>query len=163
MDAVYVEVAGRQRSPGSTVVIDDPRAFLRRADPYDLIVVAMPQPTSGQSNRFYTAEFFSECRARLAAGGIVAFELDMPENVLTPLVSLRAGSILAAAGSVFPFIEILPGTSAVVTTSREPLPADAAVLASDGATRGLSTRLVTPRVPAVPLSRTTVARRSVAC
>ncbi len=144
MDAVYVDVAGGQRSPGSAVVIDDPRAFLRRADPYDLIVVAMPQPTSGQSNRFYTAEFFSECRARLARGGIVAFTLDMPENVLTPLVSLRAASILSAVGSVFPFVEILPGVSAVVTASRDPLPADAAVLTERWRTRGLATRLVTP-------------------
>jgi spermidine synthase len=144
MDGVYVAVAGGVRAPGSAVVIDDPRAFLRRAGPYDLIVVAMPQPTSGQSNRFYTSEFFTECRSRLADGGILAFRLDVPENVLTPLVSRRAASILSAAKSAFPFVEILPAASAVVTASREPLPASASVLAERWHTRGLSTRLVTP-------------------
>jgi spermidine synthase len=144
MDAVYVDVAGGHRPSGSTIVVDDPRDFLRRAGQYDLIVVAMPQPTSGQSNRFYTAEFFSECRARLGRGGIVAFRLEMPENVLTPLVSLRAASILAAAGSVFPFVEILPGASVVVTASQEPLPAAPAVLIERWHTRGLTTRMVTP-------------------
>ena len=144
MDAVYVDVAGRRRPSGSTIVTDDPRAFLRRPGQYDLIVVAMPQPTSGQSNRFYTAEFFAECRSRLARGGIVAFTLDMPENVLTPLASLRAASILAAARSVFPFVAILPGASAVVTASQEPLPAAADVLIERWHTRGLATRLVTP-------------------
>jgi spermidine synthase len=144
MDAVLVDIGGRQRSSDSAVVIDDPRAFLRRAGQYDLIVVAMPQPTSGQSNRFYTTQFFSECRARLASGGIVAFKLDVPENVLTPLVSLRAASILAAVGSVFPFVEILPGASAVVTASREPLPTVATALADRWRARGLATRLVTP-------------------
>jgi spermidine synthase len=144
MDAVYLDVAGGRRQPGSTMVIDDPRSFLRRVGQYDLILVAMPQPTSGQSNRFYTAEFFAECRARLAGGGIVAFTLDMPENVLTPLDSLRAASILAAVGSAFPFVEILPGLGAVVTASREPLPTAAAVLIDRWRARGLATRLVTP-------------------
>ncbi len=128
MDAVYVDVAARQRPAASAVVVDDPRAFLRRAGQYDLIVVATAQPTSGQSNRFYTAEFFADCRSRLTGGGIVAFALDTPENVLVPLASHRAASILSAARSVFPFVEILPGASAVVTASREPLPADAALL-----------------------------------
>jgi spermidine synthase len=144
MDAVYLDVAGRQRKSGSAIVIDDPRAFLRRAGPYDLIVVATAQPTSGQSNRFYTAEFFAECRSRLASGGIVAFTLDMPENVLTPLASHRAASILAAVGSAFPFVEVLPGASAVVTASREPLPGTAAALTDRWRARRLTTRLVTP-------------------
>ena len=144
LDAVYVGVAGRRRPSVSTVVVDDPRAFLRRAGSYDLVVVAMPQPSSGQSNRFYTAEFFSECRSRLADGGILAFALDVPENVLTPLVSLRAASVLSAAASVFPFVEILPGGSVVVTASRQRLPGDAAVLVDRWRTRGLATRLVTP-------------------
>ncbi len=68
----------------------------------------------------------------------------MPENVLTPLVSRRAASILSAAASVFPFVEILPGASAVVTASREPLPAAADVLTERWRARGLAARLVTP-------------------
>jgi len=144
MDAAYVAIAGRQRPSDPAVVIDDPRAFLRRSGQYDLIVVATAQPTSGQSNRFYTAEFFSECRSRLTRGGLVAFALDVPENVLTPLDSHRSASILSAASSAFPFLQILPGAIAVVTASSDPLPAAAAVLAERWRARGLATRLVTP-------------------
>ncbi len=144
MDAVYVNVAGGRRPSGSAIVMDDPRAFLRRAARSDLIVVATAQPTSGQSNRFYTAEFFAECRQRLDEGGVVAFRLDMPENVVTPLVALRTASILAAARSVFGFVEVLPGTSALVAASGQPLPGTADALIDRWQSRGLSTRLVTP-------------------
>jgi hypothetical protein len=41
-------------------------------------------------------------------------------------------------------VEVLPGASAVVTASREPLPAAADVLTERWHTRGLTTRLVTP-------------------
>ncbi len=144
LDRVFFEVADRLLGLGPAPIFDDPRDFLRRSGVFDVIVVATAQPTSGQSNRFYTAEFFAECRQRLAGGGIVAFRLDMPENVVTPLVALRAASILAAARSVFAFVEVLPGTSALVVASGRPLPGRADALIDRWQSRGLSTRLVTP-------------------
>ena len=76
MDRTYVEV-GRRLARAPDVVVADPRRFLKssRGDssntavsaPFNLVVIAMPQPTSGQANRFYTREFFEECRQRPGA------------------------------------------------------------------------------------------------
>jgi spermidine synthase len=126
------------------VVFDDPRDFLRGAGEFDLVVVATPQPTSGQSNRFYTAEFFAECRQGLAEGGVLAFRLDMPDNVVTPLVALRVAGILSAARSALPHVELLQGMSALVIASARPLPASADVLVERWQSRGVTARLVTP-------------------
>ncbi|HEY5387771.1 MAG TPA: hypothetical protein VIL79_07690, partial [Thermoleophilia bacterium] len=144
IDRVFFDIANRRLHLGSTPVFDDPRDFLRRKETYDLIVVAMPQPTSGQSNRFYTAEFFEECRRRLATGGVLGFRLALPENLVTPLLAMRTASIVAAARSAFPHVELLQGASALVLASTAPLPAQADVLIDRWHTRGLVTRLVTP-------------------
>ena len=144
LDRTYVHVGERQMGLRSTAVFDDPRDFLRRSGQYDLIVVAMPAPTSGQSNRFYTAEFFGECRRHLAPGGVVGFRIELPENVLTPLLALRTASLVFAARSAFPFVDVLHGTSGIALASSTPLPAGADVLARRLEDRGLLTKLVTP-------------------
>ncbi len=144
LDRVFFDIANRRLHLGSTPAFDDPRDFLRRQGVYDLIVVAMPEPTSGQSNRFYTAEFFAECRHRMAPGGVLAFRLALPENLVTPLLAMRTASIVAAVRSAFAFVELLQGTSALVLASAAPLPAGADVLVDRWQARGLSTRLVTP-------------------
>jgi hypothetical protein len=144
MDRVFFELADRRLHLGPAPVFDDPRSFLRRGNTYDLIVVATAEPTSGQSNRFYTAEFFGECRRRLAPGGVLAFRLALPENVITRLLAVRTASIVAAVRSTFPHLELLQGSSALVLASTAPLPSGPDVLISRWHVRGLETRLVTP-------------------
>jgi spermidine synthase len=144
MDRVFFELSDRRLHLGPPPIFDDPRSFLRRASSYDLIVVATAEPTSGQSNRFYTAEFFGECRRRLAPGGVLAFRLALPENVVTRLLALRTASIVAAVRSAFPHVELLQGTGALVLASAAPLPSGPDVLISRWHARGLTTSLVTP-------------------
>jgi spermidine synthase len=144
MDRVFFELADRRLHLGPAPTFDDPRSFLRRENTYDLIVVATAEPTSGQSNRFYTTEFFGECRRRLAPGGVLAFKLALPENVITRLLALRTASIVAAVRSNFPHVEILQGSSALVLASTAPLPSGPDVLITRRQVRGLETRLVTP-------------------
>ena len=45
-----------------------------------MILIGMPEPTSGQANRYYTQEFFRECATRLAPAGIVGLRLHTAEN-----------------------------------------------------------------------------------
>ena len=144
MDHVYFELSGRRLGLGPAPIFDDPRSFLRRERTYDLIVVATAEPTSGQSNRFYTAEFFAECRRRLAPAGVLAFRLALPETVVTPLLALRTASIVAAVRSAFPHVELLQGASALIFASTAPLPAGPDVLIDRWHARALTTRLVTP-------------------
>ena len=144
LDRVFFELSDRHLRLGPPPIFDDPRSFLQRERTYDLVVVAMPEPTSGQSNRFYTAEFFAECRRRLAADGVLAFRLALPENLITPLLALRTASIVAGVRSAFPHIELLQGTSALVFASAAPLPSGPDVLIDRWRARGLTTKLVTP-------------------
>jgi spermidine synthase len=124
------------------IIQDDPRQYLEKCPSYDLILVGMAEPSSGQANRFYTQEFFRQCCRKLRKDGIIAFSLQSSENLWTPQLSRRMSSIYRAAGSVFPEVLFIPGTRNVVLGSASPLIRDPAVLASRLDSRGIKTRLI---------------------
>jgi spermidine synthase len=122
----------------------DPRQYLKQPGAYDLILVGMPEPTSGQSNRFYTEEFFREGAARLNPGGVFALRLRSAENYWTPMLRERMRSVHAALVRVFPYVVFLPGTSNVILASREPLPTSPEILIDRWRERNVTARLVSP-------------------
>lgn len=122
----------------------DPRSFLDRAQTYDLILIGLPEPESGRTNRFYTREFFAACAARLAPGGVLALRLRSAENLWTPVLARRMASIHRALREVFPATVVLPGTTNLLLASRAPLERDPAVLGGRLPARDPATRLVTP-------------------
>jgi spermidine synthase len=124
--------------------IADPRRFLNRPGSYDLILVGMPEPESGQANRFYTREFFARCRQRLAADGVLAFRLRGAENLWTPNLARRTTSIHRALSAVFTDVVVLPATTNVFLASSTPLPRDPSILAERLDTREIRARLVIP-------------------
>jgi spermidine synthase len=128
---------------GVHVVSSDPRRFLRNSDGYDLILVGMPEPTSGQANRFYTREFFEQCAARLNPGGILGFRLRSAENIWTQPLIHRTASIYRALNDIFPEIVVLPGTTNIITASRNRLPHTPEVPIKRLNDRKLNPRLVT--------------------
>jgi spermidine synthase len=109
------------KDPRVRVILADPRSFLKERGTYDLIMVGMPEPISGQANRFYTVEFFGQCEAKLNPGGILCFRLPSAENLWSPQLLWRTASLYRALTSVFNDILFLPGTTNVVTASRKPL------------------------------------------
>ena len=123
----------------------DPRHFLKnRVFAWDLILVGMPEPSSGETNRFYTREFFAQCAARLYPGGIVALRLPTAENLWTPQTIRRTASVYRALASVFPEILVLPGAMTVITASAASLPRSPEILNDRLRERGFQTRLVSP-------------------
>lgn len=130
--------------PRVRIVHEDPRRFLRAGRPYDLILVAMPEPDSGLTNRFYTAEFFELCTRRLAPAGVLAFQLPAAGNVWTGWETQRAASIHRAVREALPHVVALPGTRLTVVASPAPLPAGPAPLVARLEQRGLTPRLVVP-------------------
>ena len=132
------------RSREVELSIGDPRRFVDNAAQYNIIFIGAPDPTSGQTNRFYTAEFFERCRGALAAGGVLALRLRSSENVWTPFVAYRNTSIYRALTSAFRDVVVLPGATNVVVASEAPLPRDPVLLAGRLKDRGVPTRLVTP-------------------
>jgi spermidine synthase len=126
------------------VHFSDPRNFLGRSTNYDLMLIGMPEPDSGQTNRYYTAEFFRLCAGRLRKDGILAFRLKASENRWTPQQAARARSIYSSLEASLPEIRVLPGDAATFIASREPLPEDPDVLVARLEARHIKTRLLSP-------------------
>ncbi|MBE3099740.1 MAG: hypothetical protein IMZ44_21705, partial [Planctomycetes bacterium] len=132
------------RAPAVRVSFADPRRFLRTSGRYDLILIAMGEPDSGQTNRFYTREFFDACAARLTADGVLGFRLASAENLWTPLLTGRMVSIHRALGAVFRDTVTLPGPTSLVLASRVRLPRDPGELSARFLERHLGSRHVSP-------------------
>ncbi|HUH66788.1 MAG TPA: hypothetical protein VLZ07_10185 [Syntrophales bacterium] len=126
------------------ITFADPRRFLENSGRYDLILIGMPEPASGQTNRFYTEEFFRLCEARLNQGGILAFRLRSAENIWTLPLTHRTVSIYRALASVFPSVLFLPGETNIVTASAGPLSNAPEVMSRRLMERKIATRLITP-------------------
>lgn len=130
--------------PRVRIIFADPRRFMQDANAYDLIAVGMPEPVSGQANRFYTREFFSACARLMKPGAVLALRLKSGENLLTPAARERMESIYAALGAVFPYVLFLPGDTNIVTGSFAPLPEDPEVLVERWRSLALPTLFVSP-------------------
>ncbi len=126
------------------IIVADPRRFLLTAGKYDLIMAGMPEPMSGQSNRFYTREFFRDCSSRLEKGGVLTFRLRGAENLWTPQLISRNASIYGALKAVFPHVVMLPGVTNIIIASHDTLGVDPDIYATRLNSRKISARLVTP-------------------
>ena len=123
---------------------DDPRRFLKDSDAFDLILVGMPGPSSGQSNRFYTVEFFKQCAERLKPGGVLAFRFKSSENIWTQYVVYRNTSIYLSLKSVFHDVLVLPGGTNTIIASHTSLNRNPLKLIDKFTNRKINTRLITP-------------------
>jgi len=126
------------------MIFADPRAYLKKSETYDLILVGMPEPSSGQTNRFYTREFFEQCAAKLNPGGILGFRLRTAENLWTVPLRRRNASIYRALQSVFPYVLFFPGATNIVTASCAPLPCTPETMSLRLLERRIKTRLISP-------------------
>jgi len=124
------------------IIFADPRQYLKKSVKYDLILVGMPEPASGQANRFYTREFFRQCSEKLKPGGILGFRLKTAENLWTMPLIRRSASIYSALRDVFPEVLFLPGATSVVTASGAPLPRTPEIMSRRLHDLKITTRLI---------------------
>ena len=122
----------------------DPRGYLQSSPRYDLILVGMPEPASGQTNRFYTREFFALCAERLKHDGVLAFRLRAAENMWTPQLLRRTASIYRALQAEFTDVVVLPGVTNIILAADFRLPRDPQLLGERLITRKVGARLVSP-------------------
>jgi spermidine synthase len=111
------------------LLLGDPRRLLPLAERFDLLLSALPEPSTGRANRHYTAEFFARCAASLSDDGVLAIRLRMAENLWTPRQAHRAAAVYAALATAFTDVVVLPGADTVFLASNAPLERDAEVLA----------------------------------
>ncbi len=132
-------------NPNVKIIIDDPRSYLNNCSKYGVILIAMPEPSSGQTNRFYTKEFFEKCSSKLRDSGIVSLRLRSSENLWTVQLAKRNAGIYKALKTVFKNVIALPGTTNILLGSNSKLETDDLILSQRLISRRLNTKFVTPQ------------------
>lgn len=148
LDPAVIEAARRYLPPEDGAVLDDPRVTLTHTDGrlyvkevgrrFDVVIVDLPEPSTGQLNRFYTQEFFAEVKAILNEGGVFSFGLPSAENYLNPELRHLGGNVYQTLGSIFSQIIVLPGDHNRFIASDAPLTTDHTLLAERLAERSLT-------------------------
>jgi spermidine synthase len=152
-DPLLLRAARLHLPPDEAAVLDDPRVTVVLADgrrfvqtarrTFDVVILDLPEPSTGALNRFYTEEFFREVRTVLNPGGILALGLPAAENYWSPELARRNGSIYHTLRAVFPHVLALPGETTYFLASTDPLDADPDLWGRRLAERGIPTRWVT--------------------
>jgi spermidine synthase len=152
LDPRVIEVAAQALPPDEAALLDDPRVHLVYGDgrrfvdadggDFDVVIVNLPEPATGQINRFYTREFFEGVRAILAPGGILSLGLPSAENYWSPELARRNASVFQTARDVFPQVVVTPGDHNFYLASAIPLSDQAAPLVERLSRRGIETRQV---------------------
>jgi spermidine synthase len=107
------EAAAAARDPRLQIIYQDARRFLTTSkSPYDVILMALPEPKNAQLNRFYTREFFQIVAARLAPGGVFSFALTGAAAGLNPTRAAYLAMTYHTLGRVFPQVLVFPGERA---------------------------------------------------
>ncbi len=125
--------------------LGDGRLFVKQAQaPYDVIIVNLPDPTTGAINRFYTKEFFQEAGRALAPEGILAVTLTGSPHHLSGPVLLAAATSYRTLGEVFRDRLLVPGEQMffLAAKQRGVLSADWRALADRLRARGIETSFV---------------------
>jgi len=102
----------------------DGRRFVREAAPrsYDCIVADVPDPANANLNRYYTEEFFLECRRALSSSGVLALSLSSEPDFLGETLRRRNGSIYGALCRVFPCVVVTSGYLSLMAAGGEAAP-----------------------------------------
>ena len=151
-EVVYVEIdpmiiaAGRQllplnlASPQIRVITTDGRRFVQQTgERFDVVIIDLPDPSTAQLNRYYTAGFYAEVRRILSLGGVVSFALGRYENYVSPELAQLLASAHRTLRQSFANVRMIPGGRVYFLASDGPLTLDIAARLEQ---RGLSTKLV---------------------
>ncbi|MFH1690527.1 MAG: fused MFS/spermidine synthase [Candidatus Eisenbacteria bacterium] len=123
----------------------DARFFVKRVEtPYDVVIVGVPDPTTAQLNRFYTAEFMEEVSRALADEGVLGFSVQSAENYIGAELAALLACLRSTAESVFPAVSLYPGDPChiVASPSGSSFTRDAHVLSERVRDRGLDVAYV---------------------
>jgi spermidine synthase len=126
--------------PRIQVIATDARQFVRQTtNRYDVVILALPDPSTAQLNRFFTVEFFSGVKRVLADGGVLSFALGRYENYVSPELAQLLASAHRSLQPSFANILTLPGDRVYFLASDGPLHGD---IAARIAAQGIPTKLV---------------------
>ena len=126
--------------PRIHVIATDARQFVRQTTSrYDVVILALPDPSTAQLNRFFTVEFFSGVKRVLADGGVLSFALGRYENYVSSELAQLLASAHRSLQQSFANILVLPGGRVFFLASDGPLHGD---IAARVEAQGIRTKLV---------------------
>ncbi|NIS81949.1 MAG: hypothetical protein GTO14_17470 [Anaerolineales bacterium] len=154
LDPLRIEAAQLHLPSEEALILDNPRVdldlndgrvFIKQTkERFDVIILDLPEPSTGTLNRFYTQEFFNEVRSILNPGGVFALGLPSAENYLSPELARRNGSVFHTLRAIFAQVVVLPGEHNFFLSSNTTIQLDPADLVERLHTRGIETSWVTP-------------------
>jgi spermidine synthase len=129
LDPLLLDLFRRFPTPLTESELNDKRVKIKHIDgrlfvkttrnTYDVILVGIMEPSSLQSNRFFTREFFSLVKTRLNEGGI--FVLGLPGSLTYSNQELKNlnSCIFSTLKSVFSYVRVIPGDGTNLFLSSE--------------------------------------------
>ncbi|MBU4208787.1 MAG: hypothetical protein KKD12_03785 [Proteobacteria bacterium] len=95
---------------GLNVINQDGRAFLADSEKiYDIIILNLPEPDTFQVNRFFTDQFFSLVKRRLAPDGVLSFSMEGYDNYLAEPQRQKLSSLYNTVKNHFKHVLLMPG------------------------------------------------------
>ena len=125
----------------------DARLFIKKTRlRFDVVILALPDPTTASLNRFYTGEFYRELARVMDPGSVVLATLTSSEAYIGGAMRLATASVYSSLRAVFPDTLIVPGEKMLLLASNErgALSADWRVLAGRLRQRNVRCHFVTP-------------------
>ena len=112
-------------SPIIQIKNEDARLYIKRTnEKFDVVIIALPDPTTAQLNRFYTLEFFKELKKRLNKDAVVSFGLLTSDDYVSPEAKSINSVMFNTLHKVFSNILIIPGNRNYFIASDAPLRSD---------------------------------------
>lgn len=119
LDPLLLEIIQRFPTPLTRAELSDPRVrihytdgrfFVKRTrDFFDLVFIGIQGPQELQTNRLFSAEFFSLLRKKMDPGGMIVLALPGSLTYISPELRNLNGCILDTLKTVFKHVRIIPG------------------------------------------------------
>lgn len=149
-DDSLVEVAGElgliPEDERLRIVSEDPVKYLGgEGDRYDVVILNVGDPSTAETNRYYTVEFLEMCKERLKDGGVMVTFADSDENYIGPDMADYLKSHRLTYERVFERVEVIPGGRAIfILTDDEELEINQEVLTERAKRYDISPQYFTP-------------------
>lgn len=119
LDPLLIDLFRKFSTPLTEDELTDTRVHIKHIDgcfflrttrnAYDVILVGITEPSTLQTNRFFTQEFFTLAQARLNEGGILVIGLPGSLTYMSQELKDLNSCIFHTLRSVFPYVRVFPG------------------------------------------------------
>ncbi|HEX7583450.1 MAG TPA: hypothetical protein VF373_02075, partial [Prolixibacteraceae bacterium] len=108
--ALMKDTLKKMTDESTHIYLTDPQRFIRNsAKMYDVAIMNLPGPSTMQSNRYYTIEFYKLLKQKLSPGAVFSFGIQAPPNYLNSEAVDLNSTLLVTLKKVFQNVIVIPG------------------------------------------------------